>query len=103
MLPENGFFLKNKQLTLYLYVQPRSSRTDWGQIHNNRIKLCVSAAPVNGQANKQCISFIAKSLKVSKSSISILQGESSRNKTILVNNIDLEFWDSTFRQILNVH
>ena len=102
MPPENGFKLKGSQLILYLYVQPRASTTAWGYIHNNKIKLRITATPVSGQANKQCITFLAKTLKVPKSNISILQGETSRSKVIQINRIDLKSWDAVFQQIRNV-
>ncbi|SVC02341.1 uncharacterized protein METZ01_LOCUS255195 [marine metagenome] len=42
----------------------------------------MTSPPVDGAANKACIRFFSKLLGVSPSEISIVQGFSSRNKTI---------------------
>jgi len=96
-----GFSLKGNQLILYLYVQPRASKATWGNIYNDKIKLRITAAPIGGQANKQCIAYLAKSLKVPKSNICILQGETSRSKVVRINNIDLKSWEAVLQQIRN--
>ena len=99
MPAENGFCLKGTQLVLYLRVQTRASKTRWGSRHDNWIKLRITAAPIEGQANKQCIEFLAKALRVPKSDISILQGETSRRKVIQINNVDLRSWEAVLQQI----
>lgn len=101
MPTENGFRLRGTQLILYLYVQPRASKATWGSIRENKIKLRITAAPVGGQANKQCIAFLSKALRVPKSDISILQGETSRSKVIQINNIDPKSWEVVLQQIRN--
>lgn len=45
-------------------------------------KVCVTAAPEKGKANKKTIELLAEYFKVAKSQIRIIRGEISRNKII---------------------
>lgn len=46
------------------------------------LKARVSAVPENGKANKALIALIAKALRVPKSAISLISGETSRKKIL---------------------
>lgn len=48
------------------------------------VKLKVSCPPEDGKANKAVLALLAECLGVSKSSVSLLSGETSRNKRIAV-------------------
>lgn len=48
------------------------------------LKARVSAPPEDGKANKALIALLSKSLKVPKSSISILSGETARKKILRI-------------------
>ncbi|MEJ5300080.1 MAG: DUF167 domain-containing protein [Thermodesulforhabdaceae bacterium] len=76
-LTHNGFFLD-------VLIQPRSSRDELAGIHDNCLKIRLTAPPVDGAANKACIEFIAKILGVSRSRITIVSGHSSRKKRLFV-------------------
>jgi len=65
-------------------VQPRASRTEAAGLHGDALKLRIAAPPVDGAANKACIRFLAKALKVPKSSVEIVSGGTGRDKTVLV-------------------
>ncbi len=45
-------------------------------------KIRLNVKPIEGKANKKLIEVLAEHFKVSKSSVSIVRGETSRNKTI---------------------
>lgn len=45
-------------------------------------KIRLNVKPIEGKANKKLIEVLAEHFKVSKSSVSIVMGETSRNKTI---------------------
>ena len=47
----------------------------------------VSAPPVKGKANKELISFLSEVLNVGKSSVSIVQGHTSRSKLLAVDGL----------------
>lgn len=47
------------------------------------IKIKITAQPIDGKANKALIEFLSKEFKIPKTSIKILKGETSKDKTIL--------------------
>ena len=68
-------------------IQPSASKTKIVGIHNNELKITLTAPPVDGKANKLLKQFMAKQLHISKSKVSVIKGESSRSKTILCRDI----------------
>lgn len=72
------------------HAQPGSSKTEISGAYGDRIKIRLQAPPIEGKANKELVKFLAKTLKVPKSSLILLRGETSRQKDILCNAIDLE-------------
>lgn len=55
-----------------------------------RLKIGVTAVPEKGKANAALIKLLAKRLKVSKSAIEIISGETDRNKVLQVRGDGLE-------------
>lgn len=47
------------------------------------VKIKITAQPIDGKANKALVEFLSKNFKISKTSIKILKGETSKDKTIL--------------------
>lgn len=95
------FVEKRKQgLVFKITVQPKSSRNMVAGIYGDTLKIKLTAPPVNGAANKMCINFLAKSLKVSKSSLEIVAGHSSRTKKILLQNRSLKITPEKLAYIL---
>ena len=73
-----------KGCTLFLYIQPGASRSEISGLHGDRLKVKIKALPVDGEANEALIAFIAETLDLPKRSVHLIQGETSRQKTILV-------------------
>jgi hypothetical protein len=65
-------------------VQPRGSKNEIAGLQGDALKIRLTAPPVEGAANKMCIEFLAKSLKVRKSDVEIVRGQGSRTKKMLV-------------------
>jgi uncharacterized protein (TIGR00251 family) len=65
-------------------VQPRSSQNIIVGLHDDALKVKLSAPPVNNSANRMIIQFLAKVLAVPKSSLEIVSGHTSRNKQVLL-------------------
>ena len=68
-------------------VQPRASRAKVGPVHDGRLKLAVTAPPVDGEANAAVIELIAKTLGVARGAVEVVAGASSRRKTIKVRGV----------------
>ena len=47
------------------------------------VKIKITAQPIDGKANKALVEFLSKNFKIPKTSIKILKGETSKEKTIL--------------------
>lgn len=77
-------------LTIDVLVQPRASRAKIGPRHDGRIKIAVTAPPVDGEANAAVIELLAKSLGVAKSAVEVIAGASSRRKTIRIDGVTAE-------------
>ena len=52
------------------------------------IKIKLTAQPIEGKANKALIEFLSKQFKIPKTSITILKGETSKDKTLLIKVFD---------------
>lgn len=63
-------------------VLPRSSRNSIELLPDGSYKVKITAAPVDGEANKKVITFLSKEWDVPKSKIKIVKGEASREKLI---------------------
>ncbi len=67
-----------------VFVLPKSSKNMISGLYEDSIKIKLTAPPVDGAANKLCIKYLAKMLKIQKSSIEILSGHNGRKKTIML-------------------
>jgi hypothetical protein len=65
-------------------VVPRASKNEIAGRMGDTIKVRLTAPPVEGKANKALIAFLSEQLRVRKSQIEIVAGETSRNKLISV-------------------
>jgi uncharacterized protein (TIGR00251 family) len=79
-------WLKNhpKGTVLLLHIQPGASRTELSGLHGDRLKIKIKSPPRDGEANSGLIEFLSDFLKISKSKIFLIRGESSRQKDLLV-------------------
>ncbi len=71
-------------------VTPKASRSAIGAIHDGRLKISVTAAPVDGAANGAVQRLIGKTLGISKSRVSVVAGLQSRNKRLRVEDMNAE-------------
>ncbi|HEX2691873.1 MAG TPA: DUF167 domain-containing protein [Kofleriaceae bacterium] len=74
-------------VTIDILVQPRASRAKIGPMHDGRIKVAVTAPPVDGEANLAVIEIIAKQLGIARSHVEVVAGANSRRKTLRIANV----------------
>jgi uncharacterized protein len=79
-------------------IQTRSSKNEVTGVYKDALKIRLTSPPVDGKANKACLQFFAKWLAISPSKISIVQGLSSKSKTIEVANLT----EKQFQEILKI-
>lgn len=80
---------------LFVRLTPKASadRIDgWDEDEHGRrfLKVRVRAAPVEGQANAALIVFLAKALKVPKSRISLIAGDTARLKCLEIEGVEAD-------------
>ena len=67
-----------------LRVQPHAARDEWVGLQGDCIKNRIAAPPVDAAANQRLLSFLSKWLGLSKSTLQITRGHTSREKTVLL-------------------
>ena len=75
---------------LEVQVQPRSSRNQVVGEQDGRLKIKLTAPPVEGEANQALINFLANLLELPRRNIKLLKGESSRHKLIEISGLNAE-------------
>ncbi len=82
----------NGSITISVRVSPNAGRTSIKEVYNGAIKIALAAPPVDGAANSALIAYLAKKLKMKKKSITIVSGQSSRNKKVrITETVDAKF------------
>lgn len=74
-------------LIVKIKIIPNSSKNDI-IIEDGFIKVKVTAQPVENKANKALTEFLSKQLKIPKTCIQIIKGETSKEKTVLFKTAD---------------
>ena len=80
-------------VTLVVRLTPRGGRDGadgWALDAEGRpyLKIRVTSAPVQGEANAALTAFIAKSLRVSRSAVRLAAGETARLKRLEIDGVD---------------
>ncbi|MGH7573735.1 MAG: DUF167 domain-containing protein [Longimicrobiales bacterium] len=75
---------------LRVRVQPRASRTELAGEHDGALKVRLAASPVGGDANRELVRFVAKTLGVAPSRVRLVSGATSRSKTLEITGVDAE-------------
>ena len=71
-------------LIISIRVQPRSSRNQIAGLYGDAVKVNLTAPPVENAANKALGAYLASLLPVAKSAISIVSGQTGRNKQVMI-------------------
>lgn len=71
-------------VTFHVQVQPRASRAGIVGLHQDSLKIKLTAPPVGGAANQQCIELLAKALNRPKSAVTIIRGLTNRRKQVRI-------------------
>ncbi len=73
-----------------MHVHPSATRNEVVGFADGVLQIKVAAPPVKGKANSSLLAFLSKTLRVSKSSLTIIKGHTSRSKIISVAGLDPE-------------
>ena len=72
------------ELILDLRIQPRAARDEIIGYQGDRLKIRLTAPPVDGKANQHLIEFLADSFGVPKRDVVLLAGATSREKRVRI-------------------
>jgi uncharacterized protein (TIGR00251 family) len=73
-----------EDLILDCHLQPRASKDEFAGLHGERMKIRLTAPPVEGKANAHLMAFLAAAFGVAKSQVSLESGELNRQKRVRV-------------------
>lgn len=71
-------------LRLRIFLQPKASRDKIIGIHDDELKIAITAPPVDGAANAHLLKYLSKAFKVPKSAIILEKGELNRHKQLFI-------------------
>jgi uncharacterized protein (TIGR00251 family) len=76
------FRVEGEELYLRVKVQPNAGRNQLAGLRGEELLVRLAAQPRKGEANRELLRFLAKSLEVPRGSIRIVTGESSGHKLL---------------------
>jgi len=71
----------------HIHIVPRSAKCEVAGVQGDALKLRITAPPVEGQANTECIRFLSDILGVRKKQVTILSGHKSKKKTVAIEGV----------------
>ena len=77
------------RITLTLHIQPGAKKTECAGRHGDALKIRLAAPPVDGKANAALVGFIAETLGLPKSVVTLKSGQTSRRKVLEIAGADV--------------
>ena len=74
-------------VVLPVRAHPGARRDEIRGVHDGALRVSVTAAPEKGKANKAIVALLARELKLRKSQIELLTGDTSSQKRFLLRNV----------------
>jgi uncharacterized protein (TIGR00251 family) len=71
-------------------AQPGARRNEIRGVQDGQLKLCVTQSPEKGKANKALIELLSKKLRLKKSQLELLSGETTHQKRFLIRGITVK-------------
>ncbi len=74
-------------VTLSVRIQPRASKNDMSLMEGGKLKIRLTAPPVDGAANEALVKFLADRFDVGRSQVEIVSGHTAREKIIRIDGV----------------
>ena len=78
----NCFRIDGDTIRLEIKALPGASKTEFAGVKDGRLRIRIAAAPEDGKANAELLSFLSRALGCPKRDVRLLSGEKSRLKVI---------------------
>ena len=88
--PNRPFSLSPEGIRLAVHLQPGAKNDRVAGLHGDAVKITLSAPPVDGKANAAAAKFIAEMLGISARQVTLVAGQTSRDKHFLISAPDPE-------------
>jgi len=79
--------VKEKHTTITVQAQPNASQNKVTRLEEGVWYLKIAAPPIKGKANQELLKFLSDTLGVSKSSLTIEKGVTSKRKVIAIRGL----------------
>lgn len=88
-------------LTFAVRVTPRAGRTSIAGVRGNALSIRLAAAPVDGAANEALIAFLADTFDRPRRDVTIVSGQTSRDKRIAIAGLSEAEFEIRLNDILS--
>jgi hypothetical protein len=78
------FHWDGSDLILDCHLQPKASKDEFAGLHGERLKIRLTAPPVEGKANAHLLAFLGKAFGVARSHVQLISGELNRQKRVRI-------------------
>ena len=78
---------KDGAVRFEVHAKPRAKKSRAVGERGDAVEIALAAPPVDGAANEELVRFVASILGVSKRSVSLVRGETSREKLVAVTGL----------------
>jgi uncharacterized protein len=83
-------------VVIQILVQPRAARNEVVGVQGEELKIRLTSPPVEGAANRLCCDYLAGLCGVPRSQVTLLAGQRSRHKRLLIEGLEV----AAVRQVL---
>jgi uncharacterized protein len=73
-----------------VWLQPRAAKSEVVGVHDDALKIKLTAPPVDGKANAELRAFLSRRLDIPAAAIALLQGSTGRRKLIEINGLSVD-------------
>jgi uncharacterized protein (TIGR00251 family) len=70
-------------VSFVIHVSPRARKARVGGLHGDALRVAVTAAPVEGEANRACVAALAEALGLRREALRIASGQRGRRKRVV--------------------
>lgn len=77
-------------MILEVKITPNASKNEILRLEDSRLVIKIQGVPEKGKVNENLVEFLAKTLEIAKSQITIVAGKTSRLKKLDIEGVSLE-------------
>ena len=78
------FHWAGENLILDVHLQPKASKDEFAGLHGERLKIRLTAPPLEGKANALLLAFLGSAFGVGKSQVELISGAQHRHKRVRI-------------------